>query len=289
MTLSNFKTYTLSMRGNQIEISHPWIMGILNVTPDSFFAGSRASTDADIETRVTQLIAEGADIIDIGACSTRPGAEIVPEHEEIARLRQAVAIVRRLLPDTYISIDTCSALVAQVAIEEMGADIINDVSGGTIDLAMPATVARLGVPAVVMHMRGVPATMQQFTQYDNVVKDVVEELRQHLDTWRQAGATQLISDPGFGFSKTITQNYELMAHLDAFHALDVPLLVGISRKSMIYKSLGCSPDEALNGTTVLNTVALLAGAHILRVHDVKAAVEARKLVSLLNSKPTQQS
>lgn len=286
MTKTQFKTYSLTLRDRQVEISHPWIMGILNVTPDSFFADSRASTDAAIESRIKQMIAEGADIIDIGACSTRPGAKIVPEQEEIARLRQAMIITKRIAPDIPVSIDTFNANVAQTAVEELGADIINDVSGGTIDADMPRTVARLHVPAVVMHMRGVPATMQQFTQYDEVVSDVMEELRQRLDIWRQAGATQLISDPGFGFSKTVAQNYKLMAHLDAFHSLDVPLLVGISRKSMIYKPLCCTPEESLNGTTVLNTVALLAGSHILRVHDVKAAVEAREIVSLLTSNPT---
>lgn len=282
MTDNNFRTYTLTIHGRREEISHPWIMGILNVTPDSFFAGSRASTDAAIEARITQMIDEGADIIDIGACSTRPGAGIVPEYEEIARLRQAAHIVRHIAPDIPVSIDTFNADVAKAAVEELGADIINDVSGGTIDPDMPRTVARLCVPAVVMHMRGVPATMQQFTQYNDVVCNVLAELGQRLDVWRQAGATQLISDPGFGFSKTLEQNYELMAHLEAFHSLNVPLLVGISRKSMIYNALGCTAEEALNGTTVLNTVALLAGSHFIRVHDVKAAVEARKIILQLS-------
>lgn len=281
MTTGNFKQYTLTMRGRLFKLSHPWVMGIINVTPDSFYQSSRALDDSSIASRLKTMLSHGADIIDIGACSTRPGAHIIDDKEEIARLRQAMRIVKDTAPDTLVSIDTFNSTVARAAVEEMGADMINDVSGGTIDPHMPATVAGLAVPAVVMHMRGTPADMQHFTQYDNVTTNVLDELRQRLDTWRQAGATQLIADPGFGFSKTTEQNYELMAHLEAFHCLDVPLLVGISRKSMIYRTLGCTPDEALNGTTVLNTAALLAGAHFLRVHDVEPAAQARTLTGLI--------
>ena len=194
-----------------------------------------------------------------------------------------MSVIKRVAPESIVSVDTFRSEVARMAVEECGADIINDVSGGFMDKDMRTTVARLGVPAVVMHMRGTPATMQQLTQYDNVVADVTHELELTLRQWRDAGVTQLIADPGFGFSKTLEQNYRLMYHLHTLHALEVPILVGISRKSMIYKLLQCSPDEALNGTTVLNTVALLQGAHILRVHDVKAAVEARQLLQALTS------
>lgn len=278
-----FKTYTLYLPHRQLRLTRPCVMGIMNVTSDSFFAGSRTSTDADIEHRVKQMIDQGADIIDVGACSTRPGATPVSESEEITRVKHAMSVIKRVAPESIVSVDTFRSEVAHMAVEECGADIINDVSGGFMDKDMRTTVARLGVPAVVMHMRGTPATMQQLTQYDNVVADVTHELELTLRQWRDAGVTQLIADPGFGFSKTLEQNYRLMYHLHTLHALEVPILVGISRKSMIYKLLQCSPDEALNGTTVLNTVALLQGAHILRVHDVKAAVEARQLLQALTS------
>lgn len=278
-----FKTYTLYLPHRQLRLTRPCVMGIMNVTSDSFFAGSRASTDADIEHRVKQMIDQGADIIDVGACSTRPGATPVSESEEITRVKHAMSVIKRVAPESIVSVDTFRSEVARMAVEECGADIINDVSGGFMDKDMRTTVARLGVPAVVMHMRGTPATMQQLTQYDNVVADVTHELELTLRQWRDAGVTQLIADPGFGFSKTLEQNYRLMYHLHTLHALEVPILVGISRKSMIYRLLQCSPDEALNGTTVLNTVALLQGAHILRVHDVKAAVEARQLLQALTS------
>lgn len=272
--MATFKSYTLG----KFTITRPWVMGILNVTPDSFWAGSRCDTQQAIEQRVATMIDEGADAIDIGAYSTRPGAAEVTVHDEMARLDRAMHIVRAMAPDLPTSVDTFRADVAQFAVEQLGVDIINDVSGGTLDNDMFATVARLRVPYVLMHMRGTPATMQQLTDYDNLVEDVVADLRSKLDTLRGMGVSDVVVDPGFGFSKTLQQNYQLMAQLEAFHDLEAPLLVGISRKSMIYKALGCTPDEALNGTTVLNTMALMAGAHILRVHDVKAAVEARALV-----------
>ena len=281
MTTLNHNEYTLTMRGHEYTLSKPWVMGILNVTPDSFFSDSRTTTHDAIARRLTTMISQGADIIDIGAYSTRPGADVVEPSEEIARLRQAMSVVKDVAPQALISIDTFNAQVAKVAVEELGADMINDVSGGTLDPTMPATVAQLKVPAVVMHMRGTPATMQQLTQYNHVTTDVINELAHTICTWQQAGVEQIIADPGFGFSKTTEQNYELMAHLEQFHSLNVPLLVGISRKSMIYRPLNCTPHEALNGTTVLNTMALLAGTHILRVHDVEAAVQARTLVGLL--------
>ena len=269
-----FKKYRL---GKHV-IERPWVMGILNVTPDSFWAGSRCDTVQAIERRVGQMVAEGADVIDIGAYSTRPGAAEVPVAEELARLERAMEVVRRLAPGLLTSVDTFRASVAQYGVEHLGIDMVNDVSGGALDPAMFATVARLDVPYVLMHMRGTPATMQQLTDYDNVVDDVLADLQFKLDALHNLGLRDVIVDPGFGFSKTLEQNYELMARLADFHRLEAPLLVGVSRKSMVYRALCCSPDEALNGTTVLNTMALLAGAHILRVHDVAAAVQARTLV-----------
>lgn len=272
--MQQFRPYRLG----RFDISRPWVMGILNVTPDSFWDGSRCDTEQAIERRVGQMLDEGADVIDIGAYSTRPGAAEVPPDEEMARLARAIRVLRQLVPDVATSVDTFRAQVANYAVSELGIDMVNDVSGGTLDPGMFGTVARLRVPYVLMHMRGTPATMQQLTDYDNLVEDVVADLRSKLDTLRGMGVSDVVVDPGFGFSKTLQQNYQLMAQLEAFHDLEAPLLVGISRKSMIYKALGCTPDEALNGTTVLNTMALMAGAHILRVHDVKAAVEARALV-----------
>lgn len=272
--MATFKSYTLG----KFTITRPWVMGILNVTPDSFWAGSRCDTQQAIEQRVATMIDEGADAIDIGAYSTRPGAAEVTVHDEMARLDRAMHIVRAMAPDLPTSVDTFRADVAQFAVEQLGVDIINDVSGGTLDNDMFATVARLRVPYVLMHMRGTPATMQQLTDYDNVVADVLADLRVKLDKLHDCGVRDVLIDPGFGFSKTLEQNYQLMARLADFHQLNAPLLVGISRKSMIYKALDCTADQALNGTTVLNTLALQAGTHILRVHDVRPAVEARTLV-----------
>ncbi len=264
-------------------LSEPQVMGILNVTPDSFYAGSRCDTTDAIEKRVGQMLDEGADMIDIGAYSTRPGAAVVTPNEEKVRLARAMEVIRRVSPHKVTSVDTFRADVAQYAVEQLGIDIINDVSGGTLDSAMFATVARLQVPYILMHMRGTPATMQQLTDYDDVVDDVIADLRAKLETLHGMGVSDVVIDPGFGFAKTVQQNYEMMARLEEFHRLNAPLLVGISRKSMIYKVLDCTAEEALNGTTVLNTVALLAGAHILRVHDVRAAVQARTLVQLINA------
>lgn len=272
--MATFKSYTLG----KFAITRPWVMGILNVTPDSFWAGSRCDTQQAIEQTVATMIDEGADAIDIGAYSTRPGAAEVTVHDEMARLDRAMHIVRAMAPDLPTSVDTFRADVAQFAVEQLGVDIINDVSGGTLDNDMFATVASLRVPYVLMHMRGTPATMQQLTDYDNVVADVLADLRVKLDKLHDCGVRDVLIDPGFGFSKTLEQNYQLMARLADFHQLKAPLLVGISRKSMIYKALDCTADQALNGTTVLNTLALQAGTHILRVHDVRPAVEARTLV-----------
>lgn len=275
-----FKPYSLNLRGRLVTIDRPWVMGIINVTPDSFYSGSRVVDEPTLVERVRQMIAEGADVIDLGACSTRPGSEQVDARGEMERLQWAIAVIRREAPDVILSVDTYRAAVACRCVEEWGADIINDISGGTIDGEMFATVAKLHVPYVLMHMRGTPETMSSLTDYDDVTADVLEWMARRIDELRQLGVADVIADPGFGFAKTLDQNYELLARLNAFHALDAPLLVGVSRKRMIYTPLDCVADEALNGTTVINTIALMQGAHILRVHDVKAAAQAVKLVTM---------
>lgn len=269
--------YTLNLRGHLYTLDEPRIMGILNVTPDSFYAESRTPVEVGMTARVEQMMAEGADIIDIGAYSSRPGADDVTLEEEMRRLRIGLRIVRKLYPDVPVSVDTFRADVAKMAVEEEGADIINDISGGMMDRRMFHTVARLGVPYILMHMQGTPRTMQTAPHYDNVRREVMQYFAERIDRLQQKGVNDIITDPGFGFGKTVDHNYELMAHLEDFHELERPLLVGISRKSMIYKLLGGTPQTALNGTTMLHTVALQKGAHILRVHDVKEAVEVRKM------------
>lgn len=281
-----FKTYSLNLHGRLVTIDRPWVMGIINVTPDSFYSGSRVNDEHSLANRVRLMIDEGADVIDVGACSTRPGSESVDARGEMERLQWALAVIRREAPDVVLSVDTYRAAVARRCVEEWGADIINDISGGTIDKEMFPTVASLHVPYVLMHMRGTPETMSSLTDYDNVAGDVLEWMARRIDDLRQLGVADVIADPGFGFAKTVEQNYELLARLNAFHALNAPLLVGVSRKRMIYTPLGCTPDTALNGTTVINTLALQQGAHILRVHDVKAAVEAVKLTTLLRQAST---
>ena len=276
-----FKPFSLNLRGKLVTIDRPWVMGIVNVTPDSFYSGSRVADEQTLIERIRQMQDEGADVIDVGACSTRPGSQSVDAQGEMERLQWALAVIRREAPGTIISVDTYRAQVARRCVEEWGADIINDISGGTLDEAMFETVARLRVPYVLMHMRGTPETMSSLTDYDNVAADVLEWMARRIDHLRQMGVADVIADPGFGFAKTQEQNYELLARLDAFHALDAPLLVGVSRKRMIYTPLECTANDALNGTTVINTMALERGAHILRVHDVRAAAEAVKLVSLM--------
>lgn len=271
--------YSLNIKGRLLEIDHPLVMGIINATPDSFYDHSRVSAPEAIAARVDEMVGDGADIIDIGACSTRPGSEQVSAKEEIKRLDVAVAAARKAAPGVIISVDTYRADVARHCVEHLGVDFINDISGGDLDPLMHDTIAELRVPYIVMHMRGTPETMQNLTDYGNDVAAIVlEELAHKIDTLHQLGINDVIADPGFGFAKTVEQNYRLLSCLETFHALKVPLLVGVSRKSMIQKVLDCTAGEALNGTTVINTIALMKGCHILRVHDVKAAVEARKLV-----------
>ena len=282
----DFKKYSLNLRGRLVEIDKPLVMGIINATPDSFYSDSRMLDAHDIACKANEMAQQGADIIDLGACSTRPGAQVVDASEEIMRLNVAVKVVRQAVGnEMLLSVDTFRASVARHCVEELGIDIINDISGGNLDQLMHSTVAQLQVPYVVMHMRGTPATMQRFTNYDDDVAAVVlEELARKVDALHQCGINDVIADPGFGFAKTVEQNYRIMSQLEVFHSLDVPLLVGISRKSMIQRVLNCDAAHALNGTTVLNTIALMKGAHILRVHDVKAAVEARTLVTYTNNK-----
>ncbi len=279
----NFKPFTLSLRDRTLVLDRPQIMGIVNVTPDSFYSASRTFDVDSLEKKVEQMVSEGVDIFDIGAYSTRPGADDVSPEEELRRLQRGMEVVKRMAPNIPVSIDTFRANVARTCVEEMGADIVNDVSGGTLDAHMAATMGQLDVPYILMHMRGTPATMQQFTDYPGgVVADVVADLKAKMEHFREQGCRQVILDPGFGFSKTLEQNYELMNGLTAFHELNAPLLVGISRKSMIFRLLGTSSAESLEGTTVLNTIAMLAGSHILRVHDVRAAVEARTILEELD-------
>lgn len=275
-----FKTYSLNLKGRLMTIDRPWVMGIINVTPDSFYGGSRVEDEQTLVERVQAMLDDGADVLDIGACSTRPGSEQVDARGEMQRLDWALGIIRRVSPDVILSVDTYRADVARRCVMEWGTDIINDISGGTIDEDMFSTITDLQVPYVLMHTRGTPETMASMTDYDNVAADVLEWMARRIDVLRQMGVADIIADPGFGFAKTMEQNYELLARLDAFHALDAPLLVGVSRKRMIYTPLDCTADEALNGTTVINTLALQQGAHILRVHDVKPAVEAVKLTTL---------
>lgn len=270
--------HTLNLRGKLYSLCEPKIMGILNVTPDSFYAESRTSDEEHIAARVQQLMDDGADMIDIGGYSSRSGADDVSPEEEMNRLRRGLRVVRRLYPEVPISVDTFRADVARMCVEEEGADIINDISGGMMDRQLFRTVARLGVPYILMHMQGTPDTMQQAPHYDNLRREVMLYFAERIDRLCQMGAKDIIVDPGFGFGKTLEHNYELFHHLDDFNLFNLPLLVGISRKSMIYKLLGGTPQTSLNGTTVLNTIALMKGVHILRVHDVKEAVEAKRIV-----------
>lgn len=267
-------SYTLNVRGRLLDLSEPQVMGILNLTPDSFYAASRAETEEAIRQRVRQIVAEGGQMIDVGAYSSRPGADDVSPQEEMERLRRGMNILRSEAPNIPVSIDTFRADVAKMAIEELGADIINDISGGELDTAMFPTVAKLGVPYILMHMKGTPQTMQQAPHYDDLLKEMMLYFAERIQRLRDLGQKDIILDPGYGFGKTIEHNYQLLQHQEALLVFGLPLLVGFSRKSMIYRLLNITPDEALNGTTALNTLALQKGTNILRVHDVKEAVEA---------------
>ena len=274
---------SLNVNGRLLDLSTPQVMGILNVTPDSFYAGSRSRTEAEIAARACQILDEGASIIDIGAYSSRPNAEHISPEEEMQRLRTGLEILNRNHPDAIISVDTFRAEVARQCVEEYGAAIINDISAGEMDEQMFPTVARLNVPYIMMHMQGTPQNMQKEPHYENLLKEVFMYFARKVRQLRDLGMKDIILDPGFGFGKTLEHNYELMAHLEEFGIFELPLLVGVSRKSMIYRLFGATPQEALNGTTVLDTVALMKGADIPRVHDVREAVEAVRLIEKLKS------
>ena len=259
--------YTINVHGQLMSLSQPQVMGILNVTPDSFFAGSRMQTEQAIAGRANQIVAEGAAMIDVGGCSTRPGSEPVSEAEEMQRLRLALGVVRREQPHAVVSVDTFRPDVARMAVEEFGADIINDVSEGSVE--MFRMIARLRVPYILMSVQP-------------NLHDMLLAFAREVQQLRDFGVKDIILDPGFGFGKTVAQNYSVMNQLERLQIMELPLLVGISRKSMIFKLLGLTPDESLNGTSVLNTIALMKGASILRVHDVKEAVECVRIVESLN-------
>lgn len=274
---------TINIKGELLDLSQPLVMGILNVTPDSFYEGSRKQSELQIIERVSEIISQGGTIVDIGAQSSNPKSDFLTAEVEIERLRFALRIINREFPDTILSVDTFYGDVARFCVEEHGVAIINDISGGQIDKTMFRTVADLSVPYILMHMRGTPQTMQQLTDYGNLLQDIFYYFSQKISELHSLGVNDIIIDPGFGFSKTIDQNYELMAALSGFHVFELPLLVGISRKSMIYRCLDITSDKSQNGTTVLNTFALQNGADILRVHDVKEAVEAIQMIDKLKT------
>lgn len=279
---TNFKSnFKLHANGKVLNLRQPQVMGILNVTPDSFFDGGTMHSQMDLLQRAAKHLDEGAAILDLGAVSTRPGSAEVSEDEELRRLIPALRLLRSTFPDVYISVDTYRSVVALEAAEH-GADMINDVSGGTFDADMFSVVAKTRLPYVLMHIKGTPQTMQQHPRYKDVVKEVYSVLKTQALKAKKAGVRQLLLDPGFGFGKTVRHNFAMLDQLNRFSSAGYPLLIGLSRKSMINKVLRTKAAEALNGTTVLNTIALLRGANILRVHDVKEAAESIKLVQALS-------
>ncbi len=273
---------TISIKGELHLFDTPKVMGIINTTPDSFFSRSRTPESNAIAERVERMIEEGVDYFDVGGYSSRPGASDISADEEYSRLAPALEIIRKISPETPVSVDTFRASVARKCIEDWNVEIINDISGGTLDPEMWGTVAEAGVAYILMHLRGTPATMQQFTDYKDVVAEVLSDLAFKIASLRQLGVSDIIIDPGFGFAKTVEQNFTLLSKLKVFRETGCPILAGLSRKSMIWKTLGSSPEDALNGTTALNMAALMNGADILRVHDVAEARECVKLFNKLN-------
>jgi dihydropteroate synthase len=267
--------------GKLIDLEIPKVMGILNITPDSFFGGSRYNTDEEIVAAARRMLDDGAAILDVGGYSTRPGAAEISKEEEGRRVIRAIKVIRREFPDAVLSVDTFRSDIAMEAVLDAGAQMINDISGGEADSNMFTIVERLNVPYIMMHMKGVPATMQNNPVYDDIIADILKYFSEKIFRLRAEGVKDIIIDPGFGFAKTISHNFELMNRLGDLRITGLPLMVGISRKSMIWKTLHITPDEALNGTTVMHAVALTRGADILRVHDVKEAVEAVQLVARL--------
>lgn len=276
---TDYEKHFLNLKGHLVDISTPIVMGVLNVTPDSFYDGGKYTRERRILERVEEMLGEGAGIIDIGGYSSRPGATDISTEEEKKRVVESINLVSKTFPEAYISIDTFRASVAREAVNA-GACIINDISGGALDEKMFDTVAKMGVPYVLMHMQGTPKTMTQLTSYNNLLLDILDYFQQKVARLRALGVADIIIDPGFGFAKTPDQSYELLRWLASFQVLNLPVMAGLSRKSMIYRKLGIKPEEALNGTTVLNTIALMNGATILRVHDVKEAIETIKLYKL---------
>lgn len=276
--MEGLNPYTINVSGRLIDLAEPHIMGILNITPDSFYSDSRKLTEESIRLQVRKIVDEGGQMIDLGAYSSRPGADEVSVSEEMERLRKGMKVLREEAPGIPVSIDTFRADVAKMCVEELGADIINDISGGELDSNMFSTVARLGVPYVLMHMKGTPQNMQQEAHYENLMKEIMLYFAEKVQRLRDLGQKDIILDPGYGFAKTIDHNYELLQHQEMLKIFDLPILVGLSRKSMVYNLLESTPQQALNGTSVLHTLALLRGANILRVHDVKACAEVIKIV-----------
>lgn len=273
---------SLNIKGNLTTFENPAVMGILNVTPDSFYAASRKNSETEIIERAKQIVVEGGQMIDIGAYSSRPGADDVPQEEEMKRLSFALNCLNREFGDNLIySIDTFRADVARMCVEEYGAAMINDISGGEMDHGMFDMIARLNVPYILMHMKGTPADMQTNPVYSDLFGEVFKYLSEKIEILKLKGVNDIIIDPGFGFGKTLDDNYRLLSNLEEFSIFELPLLVGISRKSMIYRLLGTTAEASLNGTSVLNTISLMKGADILRVHDVCQAVEAVKIVEKL--------
>ena len=272
---------TINIKGELLDLSTPVVMGILNITPDSFYEGSRKQNVADILKRVEEILLQGGAMVDIGAQSTRPASQFLTLEEEIDRLSPALSAINKEFPEVILSVDTFHANVAKICVKDYNVAIVNDISGGELDSQMFQTVADLQVPYILMHMRGTPQTMQQLNKYNDLVPDIAYYFSEKVAHLHRLGVNDIILDPGFGFSKDVPQNYELMRHLNFFENFELPLLVGISRKSMITKFLEVSSSQALNGTSVLNTYALMNGANILRVHDVKEACEAIKIVEQL--------
>jgi len=274
---------TINLNGRLLDLTKPVIMGILNVTPDSFFDGGKYKTEKKVLKRAEEILEHGGTVIDIGALSTQPGTVGISTKDEIDRLLPAVRAVKKAFPNAFVSIDTYRSWVALKVIEDCGPCMVNDVSGGNFDVHMYDTVGKLGVPYVLMHMQGTPLKMQKNPEYEDIIRDISMFFTDSVKKLTKAGVKDVIIDPGFGFGKTLEHNYELLNRLDSFKVFQLPLLVGVSRKSMIYKLLGSNPEEALNGTSVVNTLALMGGADILRVHDVREAVEAVRIMNMVRS------
>jgi len=277
------KNRSLNCNGKLLDLSTPKVMGILNVTPDSFYDGGKYDSTDKILKKIKCMIREGANIIDVGGLSTRPGSEPVSEKEEINRIIPAISLIRDHFPGTIISVDTYRANVARTVVKDYSVELVNDISGGEMDKNMFETIADLRIPYIFMHMKGSPLTMQTQTKYEDILTEILDYFASRIDRLRVLGLNDIVIDPGFGFSKSIEQNFYLLNRLDTFHIFELPIMVGISRKSMIYRTLKSEPSGSLNGTTVLNTVALLKGADILRVHDVKEAMQTITLMEKLKT------